>query len=205
MGGRGGGSGRGGGGVTSRPTGTTGHLAGSYVGEEKAIQMLMKETGLTRQEAEKTYYALDSYFGSNYYAIRSGHPPSAAEKAKLIDKALKKARVFNDKIYRGIHLSTEGYEEWAKQLKKGSTIDMKGISSWSSKKSVAESFAHKGTTSGQSVIFTVSQTKHAVPVQHLSHFGKSEAEVLAPSSVKYKVSSHTTKGNITYVNLQEVA
>jgi hypothetical protein len=203
MGGRGGGSGRGGGAVSVRiDREKTDHLASDYVGQLQGIEMLMKETGLSSAEAEKTYFALASYFGSGYSSIRAGHPPSAMEKAKLIDNALKKARAYKGEIYRGIHLDENTYSEWSKQLKSGSTIDMKGISSWSSNPKVAESFAK--SSYGKSVIFKLKTTNHAVPVQHLSSFGKGEAEVLAPSFVKYKVSSYITKGSITYVNLSEV-
>ena len=205
MGGRGGGSGRGGGASLSRQAREkTGHLADGYIGPEKSLQMLMKETGLSRAEAEKTYTAMSDYFSVGYTNIRAGQPPSAAKKAKLIDKAIKKARAYNGEIYRGIHLEESTYGEWAQGLKKGSTLDMQGISSWSSKKKVAESFARKGNSSGQSVIFKVKSTNHAAPVQHLSTFGSGEAEVLAPSFVKYKISSYVTKGNTTYVNLAEV-
>ena len=207
MGGRGGGSGRGGGGAAAprQERERTGHLSDGYVGRERSIQMLMKETGMTRNEAETTYRAMEDYFSIGYSKIRAGKPPSEAVKGKLIDNAIKRARAFNGEIYRGIHLSSNDYAQWAQGLKKGATVDMKGISSWSSKKNVAEAFARKGTHSGQSVIFKVKSTSKAVPVQHLSTFGSGEAEVLAPSFAKYKVSSFTTKGNITYVNLAEVA
>lgn len=203
MGGRGGGSGRGGGAAAARrDREKTGHLASDYVGQLQGIEMLMKETGLSSAEAEKTYFALASYFGSGYTSIRTGHPPSALEKAKLIDNALKKARAYKGEIYRGIHLDESTYSEWSKNLQKGATIDMKGISSWSSNHKVAESFAQSNY--GKSVVFKLKSTNHAVPVQHLSSFGKGEAEVLAPSFVKYKVSSFVKQGNITYVNLSEV-
>lgn len=203
MGGRGGGSGRGGGAISvRRDREKTDHLASDFVGQLQGIKMLMQETGLSLPDAEMTYRALASYFGSGYSSIRAGHPPSALEKAKLIDNALKKARAYKGEIYRGISLDPSTYSEWSKQLKSGATIDMKGISSWSSNPKVAESFAH--SSYGQSVIFKLKSTNHAVPVQHLSSFGKVEAEVLAPSSVKYKISSYITKGNTTYVNLTEV-
>jgi hypothetical protein len=208
MGGRGGGSGRGGGGggspTTRQERGKTGHLADDYVGHERSIQLLMQETGMSRAEAEQTYHAMSDYFSNGYSNIRAGHPPSAAEKAMLIDKAIKKARAYNGEIYRGIHLDSNTYSEWAKGLKKGATLDMKGISSWSSKKKVAENFAKTDSYYGKAVVFKLKSTNHAVPVQHLSSFGSREAEVLAPSFVKYKISSYITKGNITYVNLAEV-
>ena len=204
-GGRGGGSGRGGGAISTRDREKVGQLAPDFVGYSQAVEMLAKETGMSVEDAQEYYTALDSYFGSGYHSIRAGEPPSAAKKAKLIDQVLKKSRVYNGTIYRGIHLGSDEYSEWSKGLVKGGTMDMRGISSWSSKQSVADSFAHKGSGYGQSVIFKVKSTSHAAPVQHLSHFGSSEAEVLAPSSVRYKISSYITKGNVTYVDLTEVA
>lgn len=205
MGGRGGGSGRGGGAATTtRDRGKTGHLASGFVGREDGIQLLVKETGMSRAEAEQSYNAMEGYFGSDYSFIRAGKPPSEALKGKLIDKALSKARPYNGEIYRGIHLSDSEYASWSKALQKGATMDMKGISSWSSKTNVAESFARKGSLSGQSIIFKVKSTNKAVPVQHLSHFGSGEAEVLAPSTVKYAISSYKTVGKTTYINLAEV-
>lgn len=203
MGGRGGGSGRGGGGGMA-VRGKTDHLADDYVGYSEAIDMLMKETGLSREQAEIAQSALNDYFGSGYSNIRNGHPPSAAEKAKVIDNALKKARPYSGEIYRGIHLDNETFAEWSKGLQKGATIDMKGVSSWSSRKTVAESFAKGGAPNTQSIIFKVKSTKHAAPVQHLSHYGKGEAEVLAPSFAKYKIKGFTTQGNTTYIDLAEV-
>jgi hypothetical protein len=207
MGGRGGGSGRGGGAVAATARidrEKVGQLAPDYVGYQKALQMLSKETGIPMDEVEKYYAALSSYFGSGYHAIRAGKPPSEAMKGKLIDQVIKKSRAYNGTIYRGIHLSTDNWQEWKKGLVKGGTIDMKGISSWSSKKSVAENFAG-GYGNGQSVIFKVKSTSHAAPVQHLSHYGNAEAEVLAPSTVKYRITGYVTKGHTTYVDLTEVA
>lgn len=208
MGGRGGGSGRGGGavaGMSRADREKVGQLAPDYVGYQKALQMLSKETGIPLEEVDKYYSALSSYFGSGYTGIRAGKPPSEAMKGKLIDQVIKKSRVYNGTIYRGIHLSDAEWQSWQKGLVKSGTIDMKGISSWSSKQSVATSFAKTYSGSGQSVIFKVKSTSHAAPVQHLSHFGSSEAEVLAPSTVKYKISSYVTKGKVIYVDLTEVA
>ncbi len=205
MGGRGSGSGR-------TPTTsstlkkarTVGHLADDFVGFNNAVDALMAETGLSRDVAQKTYDAMYDYFGAYYSSIRKGKPPSAATKAKLIDAAIKKSRNFEGQIYRGISLSQSEYAKWSKQLQKGGQIDMGGVSSWSSKKSVAENFADKGSSLNQSIIFTVAKTKSASPVQHLSHYGKGEAEVLAPSSTKYKINSFKTEGRKTYITLAEV-
>ncbi len=200
MGGRGASSGGGaGGGVRSE---RTGHLADDYVGFVEGVNMLMKETGMSYDEATDAYYAMRDYFGTGYKSIRAGDTPNAAAKAKLIDEVITNSRSYDGTIYRGISLSTAHYDTWSKNLEVGSTIDMQGISSWSSKASVASKFA--SGSSGKSVIFTVKSTKYASPVQHLSHYGSGEAEVLAPSYVKYTVSSYTVSGNVTKVILEEL-
>ena len=63
-----------------------------------------------------------------------------------------------------------------------------GISSWTSKESIAEKFATLDKAGDKTaVIFRVPSTHSGTSVAHLSKYGMSEEEVLLPSTAKFKV------------------
>ena len=63
------------------------------------------------------------------------------------------------------------------------------IQSFSNRESVAESFASWGYNNPgvTSIKFVVSGNKTAAGVQHISHFGTRESEVLSPAGQEFKV------------------
>jgi hypothetical protein len=130
-----------------------------------------------------------------------------------VEELLKLSPKHDGEIHRGITFDPADYENFAKNLEPGKTIDMRGMSSWSGKKDMANNY---GSASGkEGVIFTIKKPKTAVGIAHLSTY-QAEDEVLMSDKAQYRVVSSqrkktTTTGvmkqkrMITYVELEEIA
>lgn len=191
MGGRGGSSHRhGGGGRAGRDQLTP------WRDNDSALRQIMRDTGFSEAVARLAQANLIRFFGNDYDSFTAGGLPIETDR---ISQAIMKMPYYNGgAIYRGIRLDDDKanrlfYDAW-----KPGTIqhftDTLGtmkpiIQSFSNRESVAESFAGWGVNSqGVTTIkFVVSGNKTAAGVQHISHFGTGEAEVLSPAGQEFKV------------------
>lgn len=147
-------------------------------------------------KAEEYQKALDTYF--------SGESISDKQKDS-IDEYVDRAPAYDGIMYRGLHFKMlhepgnlharlpGGYDEFMKNVKPGSEIDMNGmVSSWSSSEEVARGFAHHVMSLVDSVVIVCVNNRTSTPVDHLSTYG--ESEVLASSKAKWTVlHSETTE------------
>lgn len=132
-------------------------------------------------------HAMEEYSDMGSSAIHKNNPdndPAVASKIEAIDKVLtsKNAPIYKGELFRGI--TWRQSEEELRARINGGIWKEPGITSFSSKKSTATKMTKFGD--GIQVILHVPEGKNisGVPFQHLSVFGKMEAEVLAPSTVK---------------------
>lgn len=89
-------------------------------------------------------------------------------------------------------------------------IDMFGPSSWTSDEVIAQNYARdkaSGDDSSVAIVYVLEENKSGVSITHLSRYGTSEREVLAPSGVLYVVDSYETIPNesveLLYVHVHE--
>lgn len=144
---------------------------------------------LTDAEVQEAVDAMLHYSGSGSRAIHQNNPdndPKVAAEIKAIDRVLtsKNTPVYKGEIFRGV-LWKQGEKALRDIIERGTWME-KGITSFSTKRSVAKSFSSPGLAKSMiQVILHVPEGKNisGVPFQHMSKYGKSESEVLMPSSI----------------------
>lgn len=167
---------------------------------KKALDSIMEETGYSQKEAKKLHQTLIGYFGGDYSKFTSGE---RKEQEKLIDDGLKRMGAYDGPVYRGMRFGTIGDDSKIKQfedLEPGDEISMKSISSWTSDEDAAKDFAEVDRAGSVSVILSCDNNKSGVGVQHISRYRDYEAEVLAPSTSKWKVKGKTVVSKWDVVN-----
>lgn len=143
---------------------------------KKAFEQIKKDTGYSDEEATKFHNALLQYFGGDYDTIETS-PDS--EVTQTILKGLDKMPKYDGSISRGLKFydNPSGFDEFV-NLKAGDTVPKKGvIESWSSDNVVAESYSKINNNEYDSVILICDDNNKGVGAQHISKYGKREAEV----------------------------
>lgn len=149
---------------------------------KKALESIKEETGMRTKEAKKFHKTLKEYFGGDYKEFTSGNRPDAV---KIIDDGLSKMRAYDGEIYRGMNTSPNKTGSYV-DLEPGDELSMKSISSWSSDKACADWFTGPSRP-GDAVMLVCKNNKSGVGMQHISRFRDEEAEVLVPSTSRYRV------------------
>lgn len=168
-------------------------------------QQLAQQNGIDLYDAGKQVSSVEAYCGISYDSIRDAQyngrtGTSDYNKAQQIEQFIAQSPVWaGGDLYRGIKLPKESVS----QLMVGAKIDMRGMSSWSSKESVAESFAETYGGSKKSVIFRTKGTKKGTSVTHLSGYGKSESEVLISGKATWTIKKISQSNGIIYVDVKE--
>lgn len=172
---------------------------------KERIDTVKHELGCDDNKAKKYAKSIYSFTSENYEAIRAyqqgvknDYTKKFSRDAKTIEDYIEKAPKWNEgTLYRGINIENGD----AKSLfKPGTEMDMKGTSSWSSEKKIADSYTFG---SGTKVIFQCDKISKATSVTHLSD-NPSEKEVLVSKDTKYISKKVSKKGNIYYVYLDEI-
>lgn len=172
---------------------------------DESIKTVKQELGCDDKQAKKYAKSVYSFTSENYEAIRayqSGKKNDYTKKfsrdAKAVEDYIEKAPHWNGgTLYRGINLESGDVKTL---FKPGTEMDMKGTSSWSSEKKIADSYTFG---SGTKVIFQCDKISKATSVAHLSDT-PSEKEVLVSKDTKYISKKVSKKGNVYYVYLDEV-
>jgi hypothetical protein len=164
-------------------------------------------TQVSKQEARKMRETVDDFTIAGYLDMRDAYTnPNASTKSKeklqTLESFIAKSPKYNGgELYRGIQIDAKDVSSF----KVGKTIDMKGPSSWSSDKNVANNFANAGKQKpkGQSsVVFSLTKAKKATSIKHLSR-AQDEEEVLASSLSKYTIKAMSKKNGTTHITLEE--
>ena len=110
----------------------------------------------------------------------------------------------NNNLYRGVKASEEGLSQLKQAYANGDTIDMRGLSSWTSMRGMAEQFTQTSLVEPQGnikpVVFvdTTKGLRKSIPYP----FSR-QAEVLTSASAKYKITDIRERDGITYVIVQQ--
>lgn len=106
------------------------------------------------------------------------------EQSNMIDDFIYKSEKFKGELHRGMKFhSSEDVEKVINKLNQGKTVDMQGLSSWSSDKTVADDFGEEF----HHIIFHV-ENKSGASIKELSKFDN-EDEVLLPTTARFKLKS----------------
>lgn len=142
---------------------------------------------MSESEAQATVDAMKHYSGTGFRVMHKNNPdndPKIAAEIEAIDRVLtsKNAPIYKGEIFRGLTWN-KGEAELRDYIKRG-IWEEPGITSFSTKRSIAEFFAIGPSTAVQVILHEkAGKNISGVPFQHLSKYGKGEAEVLTPSSV----------------------
>ena len=168
---------------------------------DKMSNFIQKDLGVSKERAEAYQEAIGGFAGSEYREMRiasiKGVNVTDTHKrmAKNMDEFIENSPKFKGEVHRGMRVSQADIASFTE----GATIDMKGMSSWTSDKKIATEFA-KGDE-GHAVIMHVTN-KTGASITHLSSLPY-QREVVSPSTTKYGVLRSEKKGNTVHVYLEE--
>lgn len=166
--------------------------------KEYRVDDIMKETSMDKKEAVKSVEAIDDYF-TNYYPKWKNHRETE-EDIDNINNLLSRMEPYDGTIYRGLHFDDEEVFNKYANAEVGSEISTDTITSWSSEERVALRYAD---VSNYGVILVCENNESSVGVQHLSPFGKDEAEVMAQSTTQWEITKKELNGKIMTIYLKE--
>jgi len=192
------GAGGGGGAGSSADAGnqeTREHLP--FMNNKEAVANTMKECGVSEQEAKDMVREISGYADGYAYEMRHWQqtgetgagmtPDEAKEMDAQVEKFIKESPKWGGgEIYRGISLSEADTHKLLDQINAGEPVDMKGTSSWSSDRDIADDFGQM-TAMGDDVtiIFKAPGTKKGTSIDHISEF--SQSEVLVSKDARWDV------------------
>lgn len=168
----------------------TGHKDWNYqeTSSDKTIHAIMQDTGTKSEEATKMFAAISAY------SVGANHDSRQVE--KFIQKS---AKWDGGELMRGIHVDMATAEELIRRTKDGETLDMRGISSWTSSFVVANDFAFYNSTGDEAkIMFHATGRVNGTSISHLSNFRK-EAEVLLSEKARFEPSSYEYKEGVFHI------
>ena len=160
--------------------------------DEKS-KIISEKLKISKEHADQYLQAANEFLHEDDAGIRnSGYKNLNNDKAiysKNLDEFINISPKYDGQIYRGIKVDDNTLKEFdTKNI--GTTIDMKGVSSWSSDMDVAKNYSKSATehmTNRNGVVFiTNGNNKTGASTYHLSGF-ENEKEVTVPSTTKYKI------------------
>lgn len=174
----------------------------------------------TKAEIKNYNNALEKYTEFEYNEIKQSYRNKYSGKeydkyyekvSNYLDDFIYRSEKFEGTIYRGLNLDKETALNIINKLKKGKTMDMQGISSWSSNRDVSKDFSENADdSSGNYCLLFNLKNKSGVSVKDLSTFSY-EDEVLHPTTARYVLRNNEFKkqklpnGKILIeINLKEV-
>lgn len=170
-----------------------GHKKAKYLSEDwgnvtdDTAQRVANDLHVPKEKAKEMAVSINKYSGSYYDDIRAasrGESNGYKHEADMCEEFIKASPKWSGgKVYRGIKVYDPATRDAIlANVAKGKPIDMRGVSSWSSKKSVADDFS-----GGSHPIVFVSNgtsTNKGTSIKHLSNF-KNEDEVLMSKDMTF--------------------
>ena len=160
--------------------------------------------GAKFSDEEKHSIIRNSWSSTGYHGIRDAAIGKSTDKeykrqADAIEEFIKENPGTNQTLFRGIKVDEK------LSIKKGSTIDMQGPSSWSTDEGVAQYFANSYGYKHEYIFVSQNGIQKSADIKHLSKLSL-EKEYIASVETKFKVqSTKKVKGtNRTYVFVSEV-
>lgn len=186
------------------------------VGKEDRIDAVIKDIEMgsgekiSYEQATVIEESLDVYSDSSRDIKNAYTDPDSPYKVLMdaLDEYLHNSVKWHGTVMRGA-VATK--EEAEKIISNEEPIDMLGPSSWTSDEVIAQNYARdkaSGDASSVAIVYVLEENKSGASITHLSRYGTSEREVLAPSGVLYAVDSYETVSidsvDLLYVYVHEV-
>lgn len=168
--------------------------------KKEAVAEIIKQTGCTAEKADFMYESIRDFSFGAYQDMRTVQMGGTdiwdlrhsvkewKERVDACEEFITKSPKWNGgATYRGMHVS-EGYlNELYEKSKNGSTINMNGISSWSTSKNVAEGYAFPNPKAPIRIIFETEDAQIGTSIAHIS-IHPNEKEILCSKDNEYFVS-----------------
>lgn len=194
--------------ATSQALAAAGHLHdGDFsLTTDDSVDIIAGALGESKEAAYEHWHAVTNYTGQWYGAVRKhqrdgGGPDHVQEMSKQVEDYIAKAPKWDGgTTYRGITDVSDNV--LANLTTEGTVFDMRGTSSWSSKESIAKSFANSGHND---IVFESATQSKGTSVRHISRF-PTEDEILVSKSSKYRVASakFDKKKKVWNIKVEEV-
>lgn len=182
--------------------------------QDEVINHVMKSCGVDEDTAKRYARQVNDYTVGKAYALREyqstkkGSSALSEEKAKQMSEDLENFIKQSPKwgnsgtLYRGISLDKNEGAALLQDLRDVGFLDMRGTSSWSSSKAIADEFTDY-SGGDMKFIFRTNGTKKGTSIRHLSEFNDQD-EVLVSKNASWMVDGIKQQGRNTYiVDLQE--
>lgn len=168
----------------------------------EVINKISAVTGMTKSEARASAKAINEFTDEDYEKIRKvEYAGKETRQTIAINRYLDKMPKFEGEIFRGRQYKTQqDVDDLVAKLKEGHNYELPAMSSFSSNKETAATFAVEGALglaskfSSVSVVFKVTGNKSGVTIKNLSS-NTEEDEVLVKKGASYKIN-----GKIETVN-----
>lgn len=157
----------------------------------KCIETCEKMTGADKDQATSFYNAVQSYTGGGYDSIRDYYQTGntwGKREAENLEKFIEASPKWDGgDLYRGIAVKKDTADQILKYAREGKEMGMMGPSSWSSKESIAQSFADSNATADREVkfIFKTSGKQNGTSVKYMS-ITSYEDEVVCSNEARWK-------------------
>ena len=168
--------------------------------KKEAVAEIMKQAGVSAGKADFMYESIRDFSFGAYQDMRTVQMGgtdvwdlhhSVKEWKERVDACeefiIKSPKWNGGTTYRGMHAS-EGYlDELYEKSKNGTTINMNGISSWSTSKAVAEGYTFPNPKTPLRIIFETDDAQLGTSIAHIS-IHPNEREILCSKDNEYFVS-----------------
>lgn len=168
--------------------------------KKEAVAEIIKQTGCTAEKADFMYESIRDFSFGAYQDMRTVQMGGTdiwdlrhsvkewKERVDACEEFITKSPKWNGgATYRGMHAS-EGYlDELYEKSKNGTTINMNGISSWSTSKNVAEGYTFPNPKTPIRIIFETDDAQIGTSIAHIS-IHPNEKEILCSKDNEYFVS-----------------
>ena len=151
---------------------------------------IAKRLNVSTHRAHELQQTLDYWTDVGYSDIRhyetSSDPKGNKVHADNIEEYIRLSPKWKGDVYRGVAMNEERLNELRKSLSSKKEMSMRGASSWSSQKSIAEQFASDNAKKDRKmVVFKVTDPKRGASIADLSRLD--ESEVLVSASSRFRV------------------
>lgn len=168
--------------------------------KKEAVAEIMKQTGVSAEKADFMYESIRDFSFGAYQDMRTVQMGGTdvwdlhhsvkewKERVDACEEFIVKSPKWNGgTTYRGMHASESYLDELYEKSKNGTTINMNGISSWSTSKAVAEGYTFPNPKTPLRIIFETDDAQLGTSIAHIS-INPNEREILCSKDNEYFVS-----------------
>lgn len=161
---------------------------------------------VSEKEAKTLTVALSSWADGSYRKIREAQFKNNLSSkhfitAMLLESYIEKAPKWSGKpIYRGLKLTQSQIDKY----KVGGVFNMRGVSSWTSQKGVAEFFANRDKKPNEKEVILINKngTTQGASITHMAKY-KKQYEVLVSYKAKHIITEKYNSGKHTIIVVEE--